>query len=392
MSESFSLIGRDYRVLDVNAAAVALDGRSRSALVDHVAWELQPGLEESPVGEAIKRVMESRNAETLRYLQDWGDGRSAWLDVRVLPVQAGVALFYKDVTEDVIRTDELRATTQRLNGVLNNTTMAVFVMDHRQHCAYANKAAEQLTGYAFEQMQGRPLHDVVHHKKPDGSHYPLEECPIDRAFPERMQMQGEELFVAPDGSFYPVAFTASPLLGEAGQPVGTIIEAKNVAGEKANEKRMEAQARTLETINRTGAAIASELELERVVQIATDAAVDLTGAAFGAFFYNVIDNAGEKFLLYTLSGARREDFERFGMPRATAIFHPTFVGEGVVRSDNIREDPRYGKSAPHHGMPEGHLPVTSYLAVSVQSRSGEVIGGLFLGHPEELASTSTTSN
>ncbi len=38
--------------------------------------------------------------------------------------------------------------------------------------------------------------------------------------------------------------------------------------------------------------------------------------------------------------------------------------------------------APHHGMPHGHLPVRSYLAVPVISRSGEVIGGLFFGHPE----------
>ena len=32
-------------------------------------------------------------------------------------------------------------------------------------------------------------------------------------------------------------------------------------------------------------------------------------------------------------------------------------------------------------MPKGHLPVRSYLAVPVSSRSGEVIGGLFFGHP-----------
>jgi PAS domain S-box-containing protein len=383
MSESFSLLGRDYRVLDLNAAAVALDGRTREELVNQIAWDLQPGLEDSEIGQAIKRVMESRSAETLRFFQDWGDGRTAWLDVRILPVQVGVALFYKDVSEDVSRTSELRATTQRLDAILNNTTMAVFVMDHRQHCAFANKAAEKLTGYRFEEMQGRPLHDVVHHKKPDGSHYPLEECPIDRAFPERMQMQGEELFVAPDGSFYPVAFTASPLLDDGGQPVGTVIEARNIAEEKAKGQRLESQARTLETINRTGEAVAAELDLERVVQIATDAAVDLTGAGFGAFFYNVIDDTGEKFMLYSLSGVERSDFEGFGMPRATAIFHPTFVGEGVVRSDNIRDDPRYGLSAPHHGMPKGHLPVTSYLAVPVQSRSGEVIGGLFLGHADE---------
>ena len=33
-------------------------------------------------------------------------------------------------------------------------------------------------------------------------------------------------------------------------------------------------------------------------------------------------------------------------------------------------------------MPEGHLPVRSYLAVPVISRSGEVLGGLFFGHKE----------
>ena len=73
------------------------------------------------------------------------------------------------------------------------------------------------------------------------------------------------------------------------------------------------------------------------------------------------------------------------MPRATAVFHPTFMGEGVVRSDDITRDPRYGKNDPHRGMPEGHLPVRSYLAVPVISRSGEVIGGLFFGHPDGRA-------
>jgi PAS domain S-box-containing protein len=70
------------------------------------------------------------------------------------------------------------------------------------------------------------------------------------------------------------------------------------------------------------------------------------------------------------------------MPRATAVFQPTFQGDGIIRSDNILQDPRYGHSEPHRGMPKGHLPVRSYLAVPVISRSGEVLGGLFFGHAE----------
>ncbi|HZG52346.1 MAG TPA: ATP-binding protein, partial [Pyrinomonadaceae bacterium] len=54
-------------------------------------------------------------------------------------------------------------------------------------------------------------------------------------------------------------------------------------------------------------------------------------------------------------------------------------------------DPRYGKNSPYYGMPEGHLPVVSYLAVPVISRSGEVYGGLFFGDPKEATFTERAS-
>jgi PAS domain S-box-containing protein len=135
-------------------------------------------------------------------------------------------------------------------------------------------------------------------------------------------------------------------------------------------------------LSRTGAALAGELDLERLVQGITDVTVDLTRAEFGAFFYNVLGDAGEHYMLYALSGVPRENFSKFPMPRNTEIFGPTFRGEGTVRYDDVQNAPGYGKSAPYFGMPPGHLPVRSYLAVPVISRSGEVHGGLFFGHSE----------
>ncbi len=52
------------------------------------------------------------------------------------------------------------------------------------------------------------------------------------------------------------------------------------------------EARTLEILNRTGVALAAELDLERLVQTVTDAGVEITGAQFGAFFYNVLNECG----------------------------------------------------------------------------------------------------
>lgn len=139
---------------------------------------------------------------------------------------------------------------------------------------------------------------------------------------------------------------------------------------------------SLEAINKVGQIISAELDLERLMQAVNDAAVSISRAKFGAFFANQLTPEGTVHTLYSISGVPKELFAKFPMPRATQIFSPTFHGTGPVRSDDITRDPRYGKNAPHQGMPTGHLPVRSYLAVPVVSRSGQVLGGLFLGHPE----------
>ncbi|MES1022855.1 ATP-binding protein [Gloeocapsa sp. BRSZ] len=132
-----------------------------------------------------------------------------------------------------------------LEVVCNNATLAIFIMDDRQQCVYMNPAAEKLTGFSLDEVRGRALHDIIHHTRPDGSHYPLDECPIDRAFPQNNQEQGEEVFVHKNGSFYPVAYTASPIREGSGI-VGTIVEVRDITQEKLDEKARQEleQART----------------------------------------------------------------------------------------------------------------------------------------------------
>jgi PAS domain S-box-containing protein len=125
---------------------------------------------------------------------------------------------------------------QQLEAICNNATVALFIMDESQHCVYMNPAAEKLTGFTLAEVEGQALHNLIHHTRPDGSPYPLEECPIDRAFPQNNQEQGEETFVHKDGSLYNVTFTASPIR-ENGVPVGTIIEVRDITARKRAEQQ-----------------------------------------------------------------------------------------------------------------------------------------------------------
>jgi signal transduction histidine kinase/CheY-like chemotaxis protein len=79
-----------------------------------------------------------------------------------------------------------------------------------------------------------------------------------------------------------------------------------------------------------------------------------------------------------------------GHPGTTAVFRPTIHERRIVRSSDITDDPRYGRSERWQGVPDGHLPVRSYLAVPVVSRSGELLGALFFAHPQAGVFTERT--
>lgn len=148
------------------------------------------------------------------------------------------------------------------------------------------------------------------------------------------------------------------------------------------EHALREETRTLELLNDNGRTIASNLDLQALLQAVTDGATRLTGAKFGAFFYTSTDENGEALMLYTLSGAPQHVFDKLGKPRATPLLKLTYKGEGIIRSDDITADPRYGRADGLQGMPLGHLKVRSYLAAPVVSRAGSVVGALLFGHPE----------
>jgi PAS domain S-box-containing protein len=283
----------------------------------------------------------------------------------------------------------LRASQERLHHVEQASGVATFELDlgsGNWHWSPHAAAMFGLEDTALDQWQQTVFGDDL-----------LKLCAAaEEAATETRSLNAEFRVRHSDGTLHWMA--ARGQVTSSGEPPKPIIRGAmyEITDRKALEARLLAlnetlearvaearlETRALEVLNEVGIAVAAEHDLERLVQRVTDAGVELSHAEFGAFFYNVLRDDGEAYTLYTLSGAPHSAFEKFPMPRNTAIFEPTFRGRAPVRSDDIMNDPRYGKSAPYHGMPEGHLPVRSYLAASVVSRSGEVLGGLFFGHAQ----------
>ncbi|WP_113663304.1 PAS domain-containing sensor histidine kinase [Pedobacter nanyangensis] len=240
-----------------------------------------------------------------------------------------------------------------------------------------NASAERTFGYTSDEAIGQHISLIIPQNRLSEENFIISRIKqgnkVDHFDTTRKAKNGAEIFLS---------ITVSPIVDEQGNVIGASKIARDISAQVEAKEASRRYTQRLEVLNMVIEDISEELDLNNILQKVTDATTQLTGAKFGAFFYNKTDEHGNSYLLYTLSGASKEAFEKFGMPRDTMVFHPTFSGEGVVRLDDVTKDPRYGKNHPHQGMPKGHLPVVSYLAVPVISRSGRVIGGLFFGHPK----------
>src|SRR4030095_5542751 len=78
---------------------------------------------------------------------------------------------------------------------------------------------------------------------------------------------------------------------------------------KAIQQQLEEEREIVETVSCAGRMLSAELKLDGLMQVLTDAATELVGAQFGAFFLNVPDESGGSYMLCAFSGAQPEHFE-----------------------------------------------------------------------------------
>ncbi|MEK8090236.1 GAF domain-containing protein [Thermithiobacillus plumbiphilus] len=285
----------------------------------------------------------------------------------------------KDAIIDALHLRE--SSIGRLGRILERSANEIYIFDAETLLfEQVSQGALNNLGYSMDEMREMTPVDFKPMSRPE-----FEDliAPLRRGDQEVVQF--ETVHQRKDGSSYPVEVRLQ-LSREEKPPVFVatiedISERKAAEAERARLLAREKEARAeAEILNRIGRSLSMEFNQDTLLQMVTDAATNLSGAEFGAFFYNTEGDAGEQLTLYTLSGAPKSAFAHLPMPRRTPVFHPTFTEGCTLRSDDITQDPRFGQEAPHFGMPPGHLPVLSYLAIPVTSRRGEAIGAMIFGH------------
>jgi PAS domain S-box-containing protein len=331
--------------------------------------------EEDAVMARIRKGDSVSHFETIRMRKD---GSFVPISLTVSPVHddRGVVIGASKIARDLSERIGAERAARRLKAVVESSDDAIITKSLDSIITSWNRAAERMFGYTAEEAIGRSIRMII----PD-DRQGEEDTVLTRIRAGQSVDHFETIRLRKDGAQVTISLSVSPILDDHGKVVGASKIARDITERARLLAAAQEQADITRQLGEVGAAVASSLDQNAIVQQVTDLATSLTRAEFGAFFYNVADaKSGESYMLYTLSGAPREAFAKFPQPRATAVFAPTFHGDGVVRLDDVTQDPRYGKNPPFHGMPEGHLPVRSYLAVPVKAASGEVLGGLFFGH------------
>jgi PAS domain S-box-containing protein len=309
------------------------------------------------------------------------DGTPFWNDLSISPArdEGGHLINFVGVLEDVTerkRTeDALRETEEKYHSIFEGSIEGIFQTSVDGRLLAVNPAMARIFGYESPEEMVEQVVNVAEQLYED----PARRRELIRLVRERGAVSGFEARVRrKDGATVWISTNARALY-EDGRLVGLQGTVEDVTERRLVEEALREQTEMLAQLNRVGQMLSSELDGQRLAQAVTDEATRLIGASFGAF---LSIESGDSYTLHAISGLPREAFSRLPVARNARVFGPALRNGEVVRSDDVREEPESGDVPAYGGASEGFPPVASFLAVPIVSRSEEVLGGLFFGHPE----------
>ncbi len=187
---------------------------------------------------------------------------------------------------------ELEAVGGRDRAILDSVGDGLYGVDAEGRVTFVGAAAAELLGFSKEELLGANSHELFHHSRPDGSRYPLEECPAHLALTEGRSSRGvEEVFWRKDGTKLVVDYTVTPVRQD-GTITGAVLVFRDIGARKAAEDALRASERRLKESQRIARLGTWELDLTRNVLTWSEEIYrifELDPARFGASYEAFLD-------------------------------------------------------------------------------------------------------
>jgi PAS domain S-box-containing protein len=168
---------------------------------------------------------------------------------------------------------EQSQTSQFNQAVMANMGEGLYTLDTRGLVTYINPAAERLFGWSRAELLGRKMHDMTHYQHPDGTPFPADECAGLQVLQKGTVLSDhEEVFIRKDGTFFPVAYSSSPIKAGGGI-VGLVVVFRDMTAQKQVEKALH---RSREELRTLAARLQAAREEERT-QLAREIHDELSG-------------------------------------------------------------------------------------------------------------------
>jgi PAS domain S-box-containing protein len=192
------------------------------------------------------------------------DGRFRPFLTRVMPVkdrERKVVQWFGTGTDISTQKQAEEALQRQLSitqTITSNAADALFMLDARGRVTFLNPAAEAIFGFKAEELLGTVLHDAIHHKRADGSPYPMSECPFGQVYGERITLRRhEDVFFRKDGAPVYVACSQAPLV-EGDRVIASVLVVRDITERKQAEQAL-LRSEKLAATGRLAATIAHEI-------------------------------------------------------------------------------------------------------------------------------------
>jgi PAS domain S-box-containing protein len=148
---------------------------------------------------------------------------------RTFEISVANAALNREIAERIQTEAEMKRIKHQMELILESAGEGIFGLDAKGNVTFVNKAAGLMLGWPPQDLIGKSHHEMVHHTKANGEHYPVQECPISQAFQDGVVHFGsEEVFWAKDGSSFPVEYVSTPIM-ENGSLSGAVVVFRDIS-------------------------------------------------------------------------------------------------------------------------------------------------------------------